>query len=660
MARIDDIKPFTNPKPVFATIPVEDPEESVEVMPVMDMRSDNVDISVDEDELEDDGSKPASEDTGDTPPSTDETGPEAPFDGEAQLGDSEKVTGGQGQEPPKPPNKFKRFFIAYWRKKKWTLPLTIVVLLGIIFGLPMSRYPLLALGLKRSYTVAVVDSKTNTPVTGARVTLGGNTITTDNAGDATFKASVGKQVATITKQYYENASVNVFVGVSTAKNSDSVHLAATGRQVPIKVINKFTGKPVDNAEVSVLDTEAKTSANGTATIVLPTSSSTRSATVNASGYNELSSKVTVTSSAVSSNTFDLIPAGHVYFLSNLSGKIDVVSTNLDGSGRTTVLGGTGNEDPNNTSLLASTDWKFLALLSKRDSGQYGKLYLINTSSNNQLTTLDGGGTEYVTLVGWSGHNFVYEVHNPTVQSWQSGGTILKSYDADSGKTTTIDQTSADGSQSGYEYQNISFVNLVNTKLVYALTWNSEYNGGINASNQDTIVSANADGSSKTTLKSFSIASNAASTYFSSVAPKPGSLDILTENGGGQNVYYTYNAGNNTVTQSNTISDDSFNQEQQAQVTYLVSPSGNSTFWAEQRDGKNTLFVGDYNGNNGNQIASLSDYTTYGWYTDNYLLVEKGGSELYVMPVSGSTAYKISDYFKPPINYYGYGGGYGGL
>ena len=658
MAKIDDIKPFTNPKPVFAAIPVEEPVETVEELPVIDEQSNDVDFSIDEDELDDGGTQPEPGPAATPDPTESTDGPV--HDEEAQLGDTEAVTAGKGQEPPKSPNKFKRFFSAYWRKKKWTLPLTILVLIGIIFALPMTRYPILALGLKRTYTVAVVDSKTGTPVTGAHVTLGGDTATTDNAGDATFKAKVGKQAVTISKQYYQSTSTNVFVGVSTAKNSDSVHLAATGRQVPIKVVNKFTGKPVDNAEIKVLDTEAKTSADGTATIVLPTDAPTQMALVSSSGYNQLSSNVTVTSSSVSANTFALVPAGTVYFLSNLSGKLDVVSTNLDGSNRLTVLGGTGNEDPNNTSLLTSTDWKYLALESKRDNSQFGKLYLINTTSGNQLTTIDGGNQDGITLVGWSGHNFVYELTDNSLQNWQSGKTALKSYDADTGKTTTIDQTSADGSQSAYEYQALDFADLVNDKVVYGFAWGSLNSGGINSSNQNMLISANTDGSNKTTLRSMSIAGNTSYTYLNAVVSKPGSLDILTDNGSNQDVYYSYNSGNNSVTQSNTISDTSFNQEQQARVTYLISPSGNSTFWAEQRDGKNTLFTGDYDGSNSNQIASLSEYTTYGWYTDNYLLVEKGGSELYIMPAAGGTAYKISDYYKPPINYYGYGGGYGGL
>jgi hypothetical protein len=93
---------------------------------------------------------------------------------------------------------------------------------------------------------------------------------------------------------------------------------------------------------------------------------------------------------------------------------------------------------------------------------------------------------------------------------------------------------------------------------------------------------------------------------------------------------------------------------------LLSPSSNQTFWTDQRDGKNTLFVGDNDAKNQKTIASLSGYNIYGWFTDNYLLVSKNSSELYVMPVAGGTPLKITDYYKPAINYQGYGGGYGGL
>jgi hypothetical protein len=94
---------------------------------------------------------------------------------------------------------------------------------------------------------------------------------------------------------------------------------------------------------------------------------------------------------------------------------------------------------------------------------------------------------------------------------------------------------------------------------------------------------------------------------------------------------------------------------------LLSPSADQTFWSESRDGKNTLFIGDQGGQNGKQIASLSDYNTFGWFTDDYLLVSKNSSELYIMDKAGKqAALKVSDYHKPTQNFYGYGGGYGGL
>ena len=93
---------------------------------------------------------------------------------------------------------------------------------------------------------------------------------------------------------------------------------------------------------------------------------------------------------------------------------------------------------------------------------------------------------------------------------------------------------------------------------------------------------------------------------------------------------------------------------------MQSPSGDQTFWSVPADGKNTLNVGDKDGNNANKIAALSDYNPYGWYTDDYLLVSKNGSELYIMPASGGTPLLISNYYKPAQFFRGYGGGYGGL
>jgi hypothetical protein len=77
-----------------------------------------------------------------------------------------------------------------------------------------------------------------------------------------------------------------------------------------------------------------------------------------------------------------------------------------------------------------------------------------------------------------------------------------------------------------------------------------------------------------------------------------------------------------------MTDEKFNK---SYPTFLISPTGDNTFWYEARDGKNSLFVGDSRGDKGNEVATLSEYTPYGWYSDGYILVSKNGSELYILP-----------------------------
>jgi hypothetical protein len=444
---------------------------------------------------------------------------------------------------------------------------------------------------------------------------------TNSDGVAQAQAKVGSRSVAISKQYYKGLSDGVFVGISTSHNDIIVKLTATGRQVPISVINTLTGKHLANAEVTVLNTEAKTNANGVATIVLPTSAATYAASITASGYNSAKAQITVTSKVINSNTFSVTPTGKVYFLSNLSGTIDVDSANLDGSDRQTVLAGTGSEDVNNTLLYQTSDWKYLTLISRRDGGNYDKLFLINTS-NDQETLINGTAATYQ-AVGWSGHDFVYEVMNPAVQAWQPDQEALKSYNADTGKTVTLDQTTASGSASNYTEQLIDndSIELVNGTVVYAKS------------------TVNPDGTSKTILKSFPVNAASYNGYISAVSYNPDVTYFAVEDDAGT-TYYVYQNGN--LTQSNIITSSTFYTQY---PNYITSPSGNNTFWSTTRDGQNTLLVGDASGGNGKAIGSLTSYAAYGWYTNNYVLVSKTPSTLYIMPVGGGKVTKIADYFQ---------------
>lgn len=544
--------------------------------------------------------------------------------------------------PPRQ-HRLKQFWTDWWGspRGRWGTAVAVVVIILGLFAVPVTRYQLLGLVLKHPVTVHVLDSKTHAPVSGARVELNGQTAETAADGTAKLSAHLGSHTLTVSKKYYQTVSSTRTVTLSAANDTLTTTLLALGRQVSVKVINKVTGQPLANAIIDINHAHTKTNADGTVTVVVPSSASVQAATVSLDGYNSANVSITVGDHLLSKNTFRLTPAGKLYFLSNLSGTIDVVKTNLDGTDRQTVLKGTGNEDRYTTSLLASRDWKYLALLSKR-AGSNATLYLIDTTNGDKLMTIDEGNT--FNLIGWSGHHFVYQI-----------GHLIKSFDADSGNTIPLANASvASSSDASGKFQTIWDAILDGNQLFYDMTWYQSPGYLQVPGKQNTLLSINVDGTNSKVLKSV----DAAQFYFSNLKLyKPGQLYFGVYSSTNTNTtYYKLDASGN-ITQSTTITGDSLNQ---TYPTDLVSPSGSQTFWSEQRDGKNTLLVGDDSGNNGKQVATLSDYSPYGWYSDKYLLVSKNGSELYIMPVAGGAPLKITDYYKPAINYQGYGGGYGGL
>jgi len=553
-------------------------------------------------------------------------------------------------------SKWQRFKTWYADRKKWTIPLTILILILLLAAVPFTRYGLAGTIRKDNIELKVTDATANTPVSGATVSVGSISAETDNTGVASLHGvKAGNHTVTITKKYYQSQTVSVLAPIFSQKSVPEFQLTATGRQVKIDVTNLIDKTALDNVNITVAGTTAKTDKTGSATVVLPVGQATQKATLSLQGYNDAQVTVKVSNDKIQDNQFGLTPAGKIYFLSNLSGKIDVVKTNLDGTDRQTVVAGTGNEDDRNTVLLASRDWKYLALLSRR-AGNTPTLYLINTSDDS-LTTIDSGSADF-SLTGWVNGTFVYTMTRNNVQAWQPGQQVLKSYNPAAKKLTVLDQTSASGTDDfDFVGQQISNVYGYNGQVYYTKGWNS---GGATdlSSKQATFNAINTDGSGKKAIKSFSPTAKSFSPSIDLsvqlVNPKKFELDFYD---GVKDNFYTYSNGQVTADESET-SDNFYSGNY---PTYLLSPSGSQTFWSEQRDGKNTLFIGNQDSQNSKQIATLSNYSPYGWYTDNYLLVSKNGSELYAMAKDGSqTPVKISDYHKPASIFYGYGGGYGGL
>lgn len=558
--------------------------------------------------------------------------------------------------------RWRQFRNWYFARKKHEIALDVLILVLLLAAIPATRYPLAGLALKKNFTLQVTDQTTLAPVSGANVSSGSVNTLTDGNGRAKLRLAVGHHTISISKKYYQDRRADVLVPILHQKSSPVIAAQATGRQVKITVNNIISGKPVPDVGIKVLDITAKTDKDGKALIVLPAGTTTQKATLNLSGYNDADVSIKVSDTVVEENNFTITPAGKVYFLSKLSGKIDVVKSNLDGSDRETVLAGTGREDNQNTVLLASRDWKYLALLSKRDS-DLAKLYMIETSSD-KVTAVDEGNAIF-SLIGWSDANFVYQVDRLDYQLWQPKAHGLKSYNAASKKISILDETDAQGSNNfDYNYENFSGIYIVGQRVVYSKSWYSTYS--VNSSlgdNQLGIYSIAVAGTGgRSTHKTFGYVSNQ-STYLQSFPFKPDQVDYQVVEKSGDPKYFVYSGGQ--VSEKPSVKDDFDNYLNGGQYnTYLASPLGNSTFWSEPRDGKNSLFIGDASGGNAKQIITLSDYQTYGWYTEDYLLASKNGSELYILASDGikkdSDALKITDYHKPVISYPGYGGGYGGL
>lgn len=555
------------------------------------------------------------------------------------------------QAAPKAPKKsFKEWLKSKHGKITLAVIAGVILIVGALFAVPTTRYAIAGAFIRKDVTASVVDSKTGKPVSDAEVSVPGTTAKTDKDGKVTLgQVPVGQYQLTIKKKHFKDAAVSLTVPILAVADAGQLKLEATGRQVPVSVINKITGQPAAKVTISAEESTAITDDKGEAVLVMPASATTVKATLKGEGYNDQQADITVTEQKDAKNTFGVVASGKLYFLSKRTGKINVMKSNLDGSDPQVVLQGTGKEEEGDTVLLATRDWKYLALKARRDSDQ-AKVYLI-TTANDQMSLIDEGNAAF-DLSGWSNHSFVFRVNRLALQDNQPKKYALKAFDADGKKLTTLDETAAEGGPGSYRYEYLSQIYLfdADSRVVFTKNWNG-YN--TNSDKPNTVTSVQTNGSGKKILKSFDLGA-----YISDgVLYKPDEIYYRTYQGGNAK-FYEYEGG--AIKEDSSIKSSDFGQ---FYPTWLLSPSGSKTFWYEPRDGKYTLLVGDKLGQDGKEVATLSEFKPYGWFGDDYLLLTKKGSELYIMPANNpdaSKALKITDYHKPNFEFYGYGGGYGGF
>lgn len=550
---------------------------------------------------------------------------------------------------PKKDNWFKRI----WRTKKGKalfISLALLIVLGILYAVPASRYGILGLVVKKEAVLAVVDTQTKKPVTQATVEVAGLSAKTDNDGKVVFKdVPVGEYQAKVTKKNYKDGASSYAVPIFTASEQTTVNLEATGRQVLVTVTNLITQKPIENASLVADEVTAITDARGEATLVLPADKPVVKAKISHTDYNETEADVLVTDQA-DANKLTLTPAGSVYYLSKATGKINVMKANLDGSAASVVVEATGSESDQSTVLLAARDWQYMMLSAKRKANVAGQLYVIDAKTNT-LKTVDEGNVG-IQLVGWSDHNFLYIVTRNDKKEWEEKYQAVKSYDADTGKITLIDETSGTGTAYvNGEYENFGSPYIIEGKLIYTKTVSRGVAGP--KTKKPAIMAATVSNGQTQRVKEFD------STKYASIEARlyePQEVYFRVDIDGGTPAYYEYEtSGLKSVTNTDSKFYETY------YPTYLISPNGQKSFWDEPRNGKNALFIGDKNGSNSTELAQQSEYTAFGWLRDGYILLSKNGSELYIAAADQPLGkpVKITNYHKPNQSFPGYGYGYGG-
>lgn len=510
-----------------------------------------------------------------------------------------------------------------------------VASLSVAFATPWSRYHLAALIIKNDFSIQVLDSTTGDPVSDALVTIGSKTVNTDGSGRTVLRGlNPGSQLIAISKQYYEDQQIKVLIPILDQKTTPRTNLQTTGSLIKIGVTNLITKQPLGGVYINAGLTKAHTNSNGYALLAVPADSTFQSGELSLSGYNSVAAKLSVKGDAVLNNDITLTPSGKAYFLAKSKGLINLMSANLDGTGRQVLMAASGYED-SSTLLLASPSHKFLAIVGRRTADPHPQIYVFDTTKNKAAEVAFGAMT--FKLYGWSDDSLIYSVALDNVNTWQTGKNKLMSYNATTQKSNTINQALAAGSSKNSAYQTYGGVLVTGDTVLYGLNWVGvgDNAAGLMAGKANLLMANSADGSNLQTIASYDAAKYLI-TYRQST---PSSLSLRQISiAGAADQFFGYSVGDPKPTPA-LITLKQFNQ---SYPRHFASPGLSQTIWTQTIAGKNTILVGDKIGQNSSTLLSDTSFSAFGWATDQYALLTKAGS-LYVMG-AGNTPLKISEYF----------------
>ncbi len=484
------------------------------------------------------------------------------------------------------------------------------ILLICVFLFPASRAFMLNLvGMRGTVTVQVLDSKTTLPLTGADVTISGQTAATNDQGKATVQhVKLGTQQLSVRKTAFAdvNEPVTIKTGSQTVPN---VSLKPTGMQFSFLVVDSLTGKPIASAEVASGSASALSDKAGKVLLTAPPTTNSRlDIAVSAKGYR--TEKVKFRTDSKGATTVELIPAGKDVFVSKEAGKYDLYAADLDGKNRKVILAATGTETANLT-LSVSPDGQKAALVSTRDNQKNAQGYLLSTLT---IVNTDGSSSqtvehaEDITLLGWSGTKLVYGQTVAGASAANPNRQKIIVYDTNGGKKLPL---------ASANYFNGS--ELVGSNVYYAV---ASSDGGAAGSFNKIAV----DGTGKQIL--------ANQEQWTVLRTAYDALNVQSASGAWQT--YTIGGSLKPGTAPASLSDR----------VYADNSDASKSLWVDQRDGKGTLLSYDTKAKKDTTLTAQAGLTyPVRWMSDTtvvYRVATQKETADYVMSTAGGQPKKITD------------------
>ncbi len=534
------------------------------------------------------------------------------------------------------PSAVARTKVPWWRKRTAVVAEVMIALVIVLLAVPMTRYMALGWLWHRDVSVTVQDTQTGNAIADATVTVGDRTAVTDAGGVALLRdVPLGSYDMAVQKKYYNEEKQAMAVDVLPIGET-MVSLRANGIIRRLTVVDRLTDAPVRDASVVSADSKfGKTNAKGQIDILIPKGKKELEVTTTSPQHNVQKVMVTTKTDKIA-----LVPTGSVYFLAKQDGRINVLKANYDGSASKVIVAGTGDENDATTMFVTSTDWKYAVLRAKRAPNKPESLYIVSTKDDTYAVMDDTTAT--FAPVGWLGHSFVYQSTLMGNDQWRERSTSLKSYNAETGKTITLDENTTDpASTAGAAlYETIDSPLITGGTVVYAKTWTTRGEKTISSEGkQARILSIKPDGSDQKTLKS------TPATDVEAVALKAGSPDVAYATITSKRGVVTY--GEITAGAFKDLADGAV--ATRTYPAYIASPDGMKTLWADKQDDTYTMYLGDKSGDSKQQVSAKGALQPYAWLTGDRIIVRKGTTELAITTIdylkNGKSPLVIGNYFQ---------------